>query len=351
MTTGQTALVAATGVVSWGGTWVVRRYALAHDLVDVPNARSSHVHTTPRGGGLAIAAAVIAALAVAGSLDWIPSRAAIALVAGGTIVALVGFIDDHGGVRPHLRLAVHFAAALGALWFLGGYPAIGLGATELHLGAVGILVAAVGIVWCTNFFNFMDGIDGIAAAQAVVTGLAGAWLLTPTSRGLGFGSGIVAVAAAGFLVWNWPPARIFMGDVGSGVLGFFFATLAVASENAGGPPVAAWGLLLGVFVFDATITLIRRRLRGQSLAVAHRLHAYQRAVQFGFSHRAVTSTVLGLDLVLVLLAWAGVTHPPLLLWTIGVGLVILSVCYWLIERRAPMPPMNTPGSPIEGGRR
>jgi Fuc2NAc and GlcNAc transferase len=180
----------------------------------------------------------------------------------------------------------------------------------------------------------MDGIDGLAAGEAVVAG-AGATMLLHAGgySGLAWTTAVVSGASGGFLVWNWPPAKIFMGDVGSGLLGFLFATSAVASENAGGPPLLAWLLLLGVFVFDATVTLFRRLARGERVYEAHRSHAYQRAVQAGWSHRFVTGVALALTAVLSLFALAAVHAPERLVPAAGLGLVLLGLAYVLLERR------------------
>lgn len=337
MNLGRALLVVAAGFLSWVGTRAVRRYALAHNLMDVPNSRSSHASATPRGGGLAIAVSVVVALAIAGVLGWVPLSVTIALVGGGTAVAVVGFIDDHGGVRPRLRLGLHFAAALWALWWLRGYPVMGVGANEIPLGPAGSIVAAIGIAWSTNFFNFMDGIDGLAGAEAITVGVAATLLLIGANApGLALATAIIAAAAAGFLIWNWTPAKIFMGDVGSALLGYLFGVLAVASENAGAVPVVAWVMLLGVFVFDATITLIRRGVRGEDIATAHRRHAYQRLVQLGWGHGRVTSSIVLVNVVLSLLAFESIRRPASLSICAGVAGILMLTAYFLIERRHPM---------------
>jgi Fuc2NAc and GlcNAc transferase len=199
------------------------------------------------------------------------------------------------------------------------------------------VLAVVGCVWMVCLFNFMDGIDGISGTEATTAGLwGGALLWLAGSHELAVLSLMVGAAAAGFLVWNWAPARIFMGDVGSCLLGFCFAIVALSSERAGAVPLLVWMILLGVFVFDATVTLLRRVVRRERWHEAHRSHAYQRAVQSGWSHRQVSGGVAVTNLALGALATAGWRWPELLPLCVLAALVLLTAIYVWVERRAPM---------------
>lgn len=331
------AVLVAAGGASWLLTRFLRGYALERSLLDVPNHRSSHTVATPRGGGLAIAAASLGGIAALGALGVVPLPAVLALLGGGAMIAAIGWLDDRSHVAARWRFLVHLAAASWALYWAGGLPALSLGTWRVELGMAGPVLGALGIVWLTNLYNFMDGIDGIAAGQALVAGAAGATLLLvrdlPALAGL---AAALAGAGAGFLVWNWAPARIFMGDVGSGYLGYMFGTLAVASENAAGPPVLAWAVLLGVFVVDATVTLVRRMLRGEPWYVAHRAHAYQRAVDQWRRHATVTAAALAVSALLAMLAWWGTTAPAALPGAVAAATALLAVIYWAVERRRPM---------------
>jgi Fuc2NAc and GlcNAc transferase len=261
-------------------------------------------------------------------------------------VAAIGWLDDHGGVRAWVRAAVHFAAAVWALYWLGGLPELRIGTGTVALGLAGTLLAAFGIAWSTNLYNFMDGIDGLAGGEAVTAGLAGGvLLLVAGERGIASVALALAAASAGFLAWNWAPARIFMGDVGSYFLGFTFAVLAVASERLDAVPLLAWVVLLGVFVFDATATLLRRARRGERWHHAHRSHAYQRAAVALRSHARVSGAVLALNGMLALLAAAGTLRPAWLLWTVGAGLLVLAAFYLAVERRWPMYARQDPDLP------
>jgi Fuc2NAc and GlcNAc transferase len=330
-------LIVATALVSAVLTSVVRKYSLQRELLDIPNERSSHSVPTPRGGGLAIVAALLVALTLAWLLEWIPGRVALALVPGGTVIAAIGWIDDHHPRSAAQRLVAHIAAAGWAVFALGGLPALRLGTVILPLGLAGSVFAILMIVWLTNLYNFMDGIDGIAATEAVAVGLGAAALaMLSGATSVAVAALLIAAAAIGFLGWNWQPARIFMGDVGSGSLGYILAVTAIVSEHEGGPSLLLWGLMLGVFVVDATLTLLRRALRRERLSAAHRKHAYQRAVQSGLSHSQVTGATLILNGLLVALAALGHFRPQSTALAVLGGSALLVAAYLVVERRRPM---------------
>ena len=330
-------VVALAGVVSWVIAGGVRRYAIARALLDVPNDRSSHTTATPRGGGIAIAVVTMLGVALAAAAGWISTALAAAIVGGGSLVATVGWIDDRRGLSAPVRAIAHVVSAGWALYWLHGLPALQLGIEVIPLGWVGGIAAAVGIVWMTNLYNFMDGIDGLASGEAtIIGGFVGALLAAAGHPGLATVAWLVAASSAGFLVWNWAPAKLFMGDVGSGFLGFVLAVLAVASENMRAVPLLTWVTLSSAFVVDATATLVRRVLHGEQWYSAHRRHAYQRAVQGWMSHRRVTTIVLVLDVALCALAWVGWRWPGLLLSTCGAGLLLTFVIYLMVERHRPM---------------
>jgi Fuc2NAc and GlcNAc transferase len=306
-------------------TGVVRAYAVRSALLDVPNERSLHRAPTPRGGGVAIVLVTIAALAGLAALRVIPASVAWTLGGGGALVAVVGWLDDRRGVRAPVRAAVHTLAAAWAVAWIWGEPTIGAG------------LGALAIVWAINLYNFMDGIDGLAAGEAVSVGaIGGALLLAAGGATLAMVALLVAAAAAGFLAWNWEPARIFMGDVGSGFLGYAFGTLALLSHRSGAVPITLWLLVLGVFLFDATVTLLRRMARGERWYQAHRSHAYQRLVQAGLSHAWVARLTLLVNLVLGALAWVAQSRYISVAAAVLAGTVVLAVLYLAIERRRPM---------------
>lgn len=292
-------------VASASLTGVVRRIALASGLVDVPNPRSSHTRTTARGGGVSVVLTATVAVIALWITGVVSRDLMLAITIGGGVVALVGFLDDRHSLRPAVRFIVHACAAFWALGWLGGLPPLLFGNHLINLGAAGYVVGALGIVWVLNLFNFMDGIDGIAASEAIfiTCSAALAGLIRGWPAEIPGASWVLAFASAGFLCWNWPPAKVFLGDVGSGYLGYAIAVLALSSARA--DPVALWVWLIlgGVFFVDTTVTLVRRSVRGERVFEAHRSHAYQWLARRWASHGKVTGAVLAVNL-LWLLPWS-----------------------------------------------
>ncbi|PAV49245.1 glycosyl transferase [Pseudomonas sp. HAR-UPW-AIA-41] len=330
-------LIVSLAVMAWFLTALLRRYALARSLLDVPNARSSHSLPTPRGGGVAIVVAFLAGLCLAFFAGLgIAAELFYALLGAGLGIALLGFLDDHGHIAARWRLLGHFLAAAWALYWLGGLPPLAVFGGLLQLSWIGDVLAAFYLVWILNLYNFMDGIDGIASVEALCVCLGGALLyaLVEAPAATDVPLLILAAAVLGFLIWNFPPARIFMGDAGSGFLGI---VMGIFSLQAGWiEPVLfwAWLILLGVFIVDATLTLFRRLLRGELVYEAHRSHAYQYASRRMRSHLPVTVGVVIINLawllplaVIVALGWldglvgVAVAYAPLLVlaWLLGAG--------------------------------
>ena len=293
-------------------------------VFDWPNVRSSHSEPVPRGGGIAIVGAIVLlwlALCGAGVLP----PASLVPPLGMVALAAVSWVDDLRGLSPALRLFVQFGAvAIGiaalppGLLFQGWLPP-----------GLDVMATAVLWVWFINLFNFMDGIDGIAGSEAVAIG-AGLVLLASVGDArdpqIAAPATAVAAAALGFLVWNWAPARIFMGDVGSVPLGYALGYLLYETALRGRWQAAL--ILPLYFLADATITLLRRLLRGERVWRAHREHFYQRAVQRGLRHDAVVIRVLAADAVLIACAWAaamgwGFTGLAVAALTVAVLIVVL----------------------------
>jgi Fuc2NAc and GlcNAc transferase len=314
-------------------TGVMRRLAVAHGVLDVPNDRSSHRVPTPRAGGVAIVLVTIAAsvvLLLRGVLDF---PLFLALTGGGVAVAFVGFLDDRRQLSARIRLAAHLGAALWALVWLGGLPPLRFGDELVSFGWPGYVIGALGIAWTVNLFNFMDGIDGIASSEAVFIAGGGAWLATlmGSSAAVPAMSGAFGAVCCGFLAWNWPPAKIFMGDVGSGYLGYVLVVLALAATRENPAALAVWLILGAVFFCDAFVTLMRRLARGERLYQAHRSHAYQWLARRWSSHRSATLAVVGVNLFWLLpAAWFAATHPRRAAWTALAALAPLVVLLLLV---------------------
>ncbi len=278
-------------------TWVLRRYALSRSLMDIPNARSSHTVPTPRGGGVAIVLSfllMLPLLAWQGGVSW---PVALALLGAGGGVAIVGFLDDHGHIAARWRLLAHFSAAIWALLWLGGLPPLQVAGVSVDLSGFGHIAAAFYLVWLLNLYNFMDGIDGIAGVEAVTVSVGGALLYMALGMPhMALLPLLLAVASAGFLFWNFPPAKIFMGDAGSGFLGLVLGILSLQAAWAAPQLLWSWLVLLAIFIVDATFTLLRRLLRGDKVYEAHRSHAYQYASRHHGRHLPVTLAVLAINL-------------------------------------------------------
>lgn len=303
-----TGLVA--GATSYFGVAAIRRLAERRRFLDIPNERSSHTRPTPRGGGLAIVA-----VTMAGSWAlWPFMRSEVtawqwmAFTLGALLVAGVSWIDDLRSLSTRVRLVTHLTGAILVCLAFGVWKEIvipGLGC--FSLGLWGWPLTLLWIVGLTNAYNFMDGIDGIAGGQAVVAGVG--WLILGIIGGNPFLSviGVLLTASClGFLGHNWPPAKIFMGDVGSAFLGYVFAVLPVVVAQSNPRFMLIGALLVWPFIFDTVFTFLRRLINRENVLAAHRSHIYQRLVISGLSHQTVTLlyvalAVLGLVLAIVFL--------------------------------------------------
>lgn len=320
-------------LLAWVLTGVLRRYALSRSLMDVPNNRSSHTAPTPRGGGVAIVVTFLLGLAYLAWQDLIASSTAIALWGAGAWIAVIGFWDDHGHIPARWRLLAHLLGAIWAVAWLGGAPPIEWAGSSYSLGIAGSVIAVVGLIWLLNLYNFMDGIDGIASVEAISACLGGMVLcLLVSPSDLMLPLALLLAAVAGFLIWNFPPARIFMGDAGSGFLGMALGVFMLAAGHHEPRWLWCWLILLAVFIVDATWTLARRLLRRERVYEAHRSHAYQHATRRAGRHLPVTLGVAAINVfwllplaVLVALSaipvWAGLllAYVPLCILAARLG--------------------------------
>lgn len=303
-------LIALTFVASLIFTWLMRVVSMSLGLIDKPNPRSSHAVPTPRGGGAAIVLSSLAVMGIMAADGIVGLRLFVALFGGGLAVATTGFLDDYRTLSPRTRLAIHLVAAAWAVYWVESGDTVLLGGHFDLQKVLGGIVSTVGIAFFLNIFNFMDGIDGIAASEALLVCGSAAFLGGYLGGfGLAAVALVLAAAAAGFLVWNWPPARIFMGDVGSGYIGFVLGVLALYGTQFGVEKIWTWLILGAIFVVDPMITLMRRLWRREAVATAHRMHAYQHAAG-RFGHARVTAAVIIIDLAWLLpLAVVTVLRP------------------------------------------
>ncbi len=319
--------------LSYGLVYLILKYSRNNAVLDIPNERSSHANPTPTGGGLAISICAIvflsAQLAQANSdhaLVWV-------LLPPLIVVTLTGWIDDHYSLRTVYRAGIYLLSAIWVVSSAGGITVLNLLGLDMGLGWSGMALAVIAIVWIINLYNFMDGIDGLAAIEAMTTSLAMAVLFYLSDMRMEtIFSLIILVSTSAYLLWNWSPAKIFMGDVGSCALGLLFSTLAVWSHNSGGPSVYVWLILLAVFIADATYTLIYRISQRAKWYSAHRSHAYQKLVQRGLSHTRVTLAVLLLNItVLWPLAWCAFSMPDYAVVFTVISYVLLALIWSKIQ--------------------
>jgi len=312
-------------------------------LLDIPNQRSMHAQATPRGGGLAIVVVsligLMATLVVEPRPDWAVFGG---YVAGALLIAGVSFLDDLNKVPAGYRLATHFVAAV--LMVAGLAPQLTAGKE----GAIAWLIVGAGILWTvglTNAYNFMDGIDGLAATQGIVTGTGWAVLAAVSHKPfLELFALLIAAGCIGFLIHNWPPARIFMGDVGSAFLGFTFAYLALAIQPVTPLVTLVGALLLWPFIFDATLAVLRRAVRGENIFAAHRSHLYQRLVLAGWHHGSVAALYGAFAMVVffVGLEWQ-LTRSAAIGYVLFAALFLLSSGLWFLVNCAERVRSSEPG--------
>lgn len=319
-------------IAAWGGavtlTGLVRWFALRRRVLAIPNARSSHDTPVPSLGGIGIVVPFAIGLLWLWQIGRVPDDLTFALLMGGGLVAVVGLVDDLRPLSPLIRLIVHISAAVVGLVAIGGMPPLDLGFMLWQWGWLGHIIGVIGLVWLVNLVNFMDGIDGLAALETIVVCVV-VLLLFLWRNGLIFWpNALLAAVCFGFLLWNLSPARIFMGDVASGFLGYALGILAIFMASWQPLFMWVWALLLALFVVDTTTTLLRRMIRGERWYAPHRSHAYQHLAQ-RYGHRPVTFGQALFNLVVLLpIVVLVLLEPSLTLWAVGLtygGLALLAL--------------------------
>jgi len=278
-------------LISFSLTYFIKNYMIKKSFVASVNERSSHTVPTPHGGGIALAITWFIGLGYLYFIGEISPNLFYALIFG-AVISIVSFFDDIYELSPKLRLMIQAIVAIGGLYFLGGFDTLTFGIFDIQNPIFTNIFAFFMIIWFINLYNFLDGINGYAGSQAVFLALAG-FVLFGGNHFL-----VLAVAVLGFLYWNWNRAKIFMGDVGSTLLGYNIAIFTIYYANQEATNFWIWIILFGVYWFDATLTLVRRKLNKEKLSQAHKKHAYQRLTQAGWSHYKVTNYSIGLNLVL-----------------------------------------------------
>ena len=279
--------------------------------MDIPNQRSSHQIPTPRGGGLAFVILFLIAVPFLEYQGYLKLSESVVLVGAGMLIAVIGFLDDLGHLGVRWRLLGHFLASGFAVYGLGGMPSLVICGWSITHSIILDGMAVMYLVWLLNLYNFMDGIDGIAGVEtlSICLSAAGLYWLSGTFY-LAYAPLILAAAVTGFLYWNTPPARIFMGDAGSGFLGLILGILSIQGAIVNSHFFWSWLILLGVFVVDATTTLMIRALQGIKVYEAHCTHAYQHASSEFGRHYPVTLAILMINIVWLcpIAVWVGLGY-------------------------------------------
>lgn len=324
-------------ILSISITYLARKFALRNKILDLPNERSSHMLPTPRGGGIAIVISFSIVCIFLFHFNRLPIELYYTLTVGGLIIAAVGLIDDVYTLNNKVRLVTQFFVAGWALYWLHGFPLLDLGTWKLAIGQFGSVIATFAIVWLINLYNFMDGIDSLAGIEGLFTAVASAfafWIL-----GYDNYSNLMllfAAAVAGFTIFNWPPAKIFMGDVGSSYLGYVLAVIGISTAKQNVMPITFWIILLGVFICDATFTLIHRAWQGKRIYIAHREHAYQHLNICGLSHKHISLAVLFINMFILLpLAFEVLNEPKKSIWFVS-AMIISFLATWIYIKRIPV---------------
>lgn len=312
--------------LSFWGVGKFQKWSLEKRIFDIPNERSSHSTPKPRGGGLIFVVISLLAYLIYGCWQWQNFKWSYFIAAIG--ISIVSWLDDLYSISKTWRFLVHISAAGLIIADVGHFqtaylPYVG----EFNLKFAGVIITFFWIIWLTNAYNFMDGIDGIAGLQAVTSGIG--WMLVGKVLGIdeiALYGGIIAFSCLGFLIHNWDPAKIFMGDVGSAFLGFTFSVLPLLASREQPVyshilPIIAI-LLLWLFIFDSIFTIIKRLIKKDKIWEPHREHIYQRLVIKGYSHKLVT-VLYGINSLVILgyvLIWLYLGNSFLWLVLLPVGM-------------------------------
>ncbi len=277
-------------------TFFIRKLAITKSILDFPSERSSHKNPTPKGGGLAVAVVWFTGLLYFYLTNNIDDKLFFSFLPG-ILLVVIGIIDDIIAIRPLYRLIFQLIVSSIAISIIGGLQKMDFGFYVVGNKLILTIIAILGTMWFINLFNFLDGIDGYIGMEVVFISSSVIILFNDRIAPL------LLVSTLGFLIWNWQPAKIFIGDVGSTLLGFNTAIFSIYYQNTSKSSLLIWLMLSSVFWFDATLTLYRRYKNKEPLSVPHRKHAYQRIVQAGFSHQKTVMLGFVLNLIILLLAY------------------------------------------------
>jgi Fuc2NAc and GlcNAc transferase len=311
-------------IISFSLTYFIKNFYIKKSLVATINERSSHTVPTPHGGGIALALTWFIGLFYLFGTNQIETNLFYALLLG-VLVSIVSFFDDIYDLSPKIRLVIQAIVAIGGLCFLGGFKTLTFGFFDIQNSILTTMFAFFLIIWFINLYNFLDGINGYAGSEAIFLSVAG-YMFFGGSHFL-----VLAAVVLGFLYWNWNKAKIFMGDVGSTLLGYNVAIFTIYYSNQEATNFWIWIILFGTYWFDATLTLIKRKLNKEKLSLAHKKHAYQRLTQARWSHYKVTNYSIGLNIILFLVVYL-ISN---IFIALIVSLIILTAINKFIDNKVP----------------
>ncbi len=318
------------------------RYATLRGIIDIPNARSAHKGLVPRGAGIVFMCLWLLSGIFGYQTQVISGKTFLLFLPTPFLFGLIGFWDDYKSLSAKSRLVMQLSLSTLFMFLLMSLHDLSVfnqffTVSGFIFGVIPILVGLLVITWSVNLYNFMDGIDGLAAIEALFVLGGGAFLCYQHGA---FELSLLAltmlVAVSGFLVWNWPKASVFMGDAGSYCLGCLMSLLAIGGYWIYQIPITLWLILYGLFWFDATLTLLRRFFFNKNIASPHRDHAYQRLHHAGFSQHQLLFGVIGLNMILLLLASYADYKPEYLGICFVFCLVLLTLVTLWIEKRKPL---------------
>lgn len=312
-------------------TNLIRHLTVRMKLYDIPNDRSSHEVPTPRGGGVALVSILLISIGVLNYHEMIKADFSVSLLIGLSIIAVTGLIDDIKNLPVLIRAITYVFAAALSVFLIGGIPHLSINNYSFNLGYFGYILSVIYLVWLTNLFNFMDGTDGFAAIQTICVAIfCGLLLSLSGNTSLAIILFCLVSSTTGFLFWNWPPAKIFMGDVGSCTLGFLFGLFSIYTEKNEIVSISVWLIVLSPFIGDATFTLIKRMVNREKWYKAHNSHAYQKLYQLGVTHKQLAISLLIFNIAIIWpLAYVANTYSSFEFIMI-ISTYSLIACIWLV---------------------
>jgi len=322
-------LVITSGII----TGIIRRFSINNKLYDIPNKRSSHDIPIPKGGGVSIVITLLVTIVILFFSGMTDTDIFMSMIIGISIIAVTGLIDDYKNLPILARAIAYVIGAVLSIYFIGGLNYLSINNYNFHLSHFGYLLSVLFLVWLTNLYNFMDGTDGFAAIQTICVGLfCGLILYLSDNISLAIILFCLVSSTIGFLYWNWAPAKIFMGDVGSCTLGFLFGLLSIYTEKNGIISISVWLILLAPFIGDATYTLLKRIINREKWYKAHNSHAYQKLYQLEMPHKKLAVNLLIINVLCIWpIAYIAYSYKNFELSMLVLSYLIIGILWQLVQ--------------------